>query len=308
MRFAVLNFGVQYQTQVGDPVRVNGMARSPRLGRVVADLGPVLMSIEQLDRRVGIENPARGKRLARALCQRIAHPLRALGQLGFADRTALFRTTLERRRQMRQTPAQAFVADDLGHAENLRRHRIASQSRDMGITSLAIEDREQPRPQNVSNGRCVGTRVSHRAACDPALEQSGNFQKFGEECQLTQRRRAAILVPANLEPPPRCVHPKISRPLGLFRKRASDRRYHPFLLEFRLTHWVTLLVRLKAPSALTLPQVQQSQMRKIGSYVPSLGPRREFLLGSTKPGLGRAGKIKKPPQPRWTARGDELRA
>jgi len=45
------------------------------------------------------------------------------------------------RRQMRQTAAQALIADDLGHAEYLRGDRGATPAGDVCIAPLSIQDR-----------------------------------------------------------------------------------------------------------------------------------------------------------------------
>jgi len=42
---------------------------------------------------------------------------------------------------MRQSAAQAFIADDLVHAENLRCDFVAPQPRYMRITPLSIQNR-----------------------------------------------------------------------------------------------------------------------------------------------------------------------
>ena len=53
---ARLDFGIQYQADVGDPVGVDGMAGSARLLRVVAQNGTGLMTVEDFDRGVAIQS------------------------------------------------------------------------------------------------------------------------------------------------------------------------------------------------------------------------------------------------------------
>lgn len=99
MGFAVLHFGIEYQTHVGDPVGVNGMTRPPRLGRVVANLRAILMAIEQFDRGIAIKYPVGGQSVMRTLGQRLVHLGAALGQLGLAADAFLFRAALAHRRR-----------------------------------------------------------------------------------------------------------------------------------------------------------------------------------------------------------------
>jgi hypothetical protein len=49
MRLAFLDLGIQHPTQVADPVSVHDMAGTPRLLRVVTDLGTVLMPIQRFE-------------------------------------------------------------------------------------------------------------------------------------------------------------------------------------------------------------------------------------------------------------------
>jgi len=199
------------------------------------------------------------------LCARAAvHPGRAPGQLRLARSTLFFPTALGPRRQMRQRPAQPFVADDPPHAQYLRRHGIPPQSRDMGITSLAIEDRQQPSAQHVAHRRCVRAAVAHRAAFDPVLEQPRDLQKLGKERQLPQRAGTAALVPAHLKATPRRDQPQLCRVLGLFLNRPAHGCHHCLFLKFRPTHRVILPAHRKTPSALSLPQFRERQLRKIG--------------------------------------------
>jgi len=99
--FAALHFDIEHQTEVADPVRVQGMARASRLGGVVADLGARLVAVQQLDGGVGVENPGGTQGLAGAFVQGRVHPGRTPRQLECAGRAFRFATTLGLvRRQM----------------------------------------------------------------------------------------------------------------------------------------------------------------------------------------------------------------
>lgn len=63
---AFLYFGIEDEAYIGDPVGVERVTGPSRLDRVVADKCAGLMAIEQFDRGVAIENPARNQRFADA--------------------------------------------------------------------------------------------------------------------------------------------------------------------------------------------------------------------------------------------------
>ena len=99
-------------------------------------------AVEGFDGGIAIENPGGIQSLTHALGQGRVHPGRALRQLGRALGAFNFRAAGRLvRRQMGQRPAQAFIADDFGHAQNLRSDRIAAQARNMRITPLPVQDR-----------------------------------------------------------------------------------------------------------------------------------------------------------------------
>ena len=139
---ARLDFGIQYQADVGDPVGVEGVTGAPGLLRVVADSGTVLMAVEHFDGGVAIQYPRGAKGFPNAVLERVTHPGGAAGELGFAlDSVRLRAGVCHAGRQMLERAAQTFVADDLRHAQKLRRDAITAQSGDVGIAALSIEDR-----------------------------------------------------------------------------------------------------------------------------------------------------------------------
>jgi hypothetical protein len=161
---ATLDLHVQHQAQIAHPVGMQGMARAAWLGGVVADLRAGLMTVEQLDAAVDIENPGVTQGFAHAFGKSDIHPGRALRQLRRAGRLFGFGAPLGRRGgKMRQGPAQAFVADDLLHAQYRRRDFVASQSGYMSIAPLPVQDRQQPGAQHVRHARRIGAGVGHLA-------------------------------------------------------------------------------------------------------------------------------------------------
>src|ERR1700682_848971 len=105
---------------------------------------------------------------------------------------------------MRQGATQTFIADDLVHAQDLRRHCVTAQADDMSIAPLSIKNRKQPGTQYVANRRCIRTGVTHRTAFCPAIEESRDLKKLSKEAYLAQSRGAATFVPAHLEPASGC--------------------------------------------------------------------------------------------------------
>jgi hypothetical protein len=122
-----LHFHIKHQTQIADPVGVQGMTGASRFRGVVSDLGARLVAVEQFDGGVDVENPGLTERFAAALRKRRVHPCRTLCQLRRPGSTLFGAVRLGLvRRQMRQGAAQTFIADDLVHAENLRRDLVAA--------------------------------------------------------------------------------------------------------------------------------------------------------------------------------------
>lgn len=141
------------------------------MGGVVADLGTRLVAVQQFDGGVGIEYPGRAQGFAGALAQGCVHPGRALRQLCRAGGTFFFARAIGLVwRQMRQRAAQAFVADDLVHAEYLGGDTVAAQSGNVRVAPLPVQDRQQPGAKNIHNIGRVGAGVGHRASVHPAGE------------------------------------------------------------------------------------------------------------------------------------------
>ncbi|TLD43687.1 MAG: hypothetical protein FAZ92_04054 [Accumulibacter sp.] len=261
-----LHFDVEHKANVADPVGMQGMAWPSRFCRVVADFGTRLVAVEQLDTGVGVKNPGGVQGFARAFGQGCVHPGGALCQLSRAGRAVFVAAALGLLgSQMRQRAAQAFVADDLAHAEDLWRDGIATQPGHVCIAPLAIQYREQPGAENVDHRRRVGAGIGRRAAFLPASEQSGNLEEFGKERQLSQSRGAAAFVPANVKSATRRRHAHLRHRLGRFLQRTIHRFGERFLLKIHFTHRVTTLIGRKPSSALSLYHFSRVQLRKIGS-------------------------------------------
>jgi hypothetical protein len=242
------------------------VAGPSRLGRVIADLGAILMAVEQLEGGVDVEYPADHQGFAGTFGQRLIHPARGLGQPGFACRPLILRTAVQGRRQVLESAPQAFVADDLGHPQYPRRDAVAAQPGDVRVAPLTVQDRQQPGAQHILRLRCVRAGVVHRTAPDPAFEHSANFQKLGKKRQLAHRRGTSAFVPAYPVAPSRRHQAHLAcRCAGHVAHRADYRRFHAIRLEFRLTHRVTLLIRLNPASDHGSQPLRGVQLRKIGS-------------------------------------------
>lgn len=229
------------------------MTGTPRFLRVVAHLGTVLMAVQHFDGGVAIENPRRVQRLLDAFRQRAVHPCRTPRQRRRPSDPFLLTTALRLiRYQMRQGPAQTFVADDLVHAEDLWRHFIAAQPGHLRIAPLPIQNRQQPGAQHIDHRRRIRAGVGHRATLGPALEHARDVQKLGKERQLPQCRRTAAFIPAHLKPTTwrrQAVLCQLSR---LLDQRPIHRLDQRFLLKLNITHRVTLPFRRPPAPALSL--------------------------------------------------------
>src|SRR5271166_5237236 len=92
------------RSQPAAPARTSGL-----LGIVAQDRS-FLRAIERLDRRINVEDPRLGQKRLRAKCKMPAQPRRAFLLL---DRL--------------EGPADRILADDLAHAEQLRKDSVAAQ-------------------------------------------------------------------------------------------------------------------------------------------------------------------------------------
>ena len=92
-------------------------------------------------------------------------------------------------------PADRILADDLAHAEQLRKNSVAAQRGDMGVALVTGEHGEHRRPHNVALLRRVGTAVAQRTVGDQGVEQSARLEEINEERQLPKRRQRRLVVP-----------------------------------------------------------------------------------------------------------------
>jgi hypothetical protein len=105
-----------------------------------------------------------------------------------------------------QRPAQRILADDLVHAQRLRRHRVAAQRGDVRVASVPGQQPQHQRAQHVALVRGIAAAVLQRAARHPALEHAGGGQELGKEHQLPMRRGRRTLIPAHVHAPAQGVH------------------------------------------------------------------------------------------------------
>jgi len=137
----------------------------------VADLGARLVAVQRLDGGADVENPGGTRGLAGALAQGRVHPGRTPRQLERAGSAFRFATTLGLvRRQMGRRAAQAFIADDFVHAQYLGGDFVAAQPGNVCITSLPVQDRQQPSTQYINLIGRIGAGVGHWTSIHPAGE------------------------------------------------------------------------------------------------------------------------------------------
>ena len=82
---------------------------------------------------------------------------------------------------MFQGAAQTFVAQNPRHPEYLRGYRVASQSGDVRIAPLPVQNREKLRAENILHLRRIGAAVEQRTTRYPALKRSCDFKKLGKK-------------------------------------------------------------------------------------------------------------------------------
>ena len=170
------------------------------------------MAIERLDRRIDVEDPRLGQKRLHTKCKMPAQPRRAFHLL---DRL--------------EGPADRILADDLAHAEQLRKNSVAAQRGDMGVALVTGEHGEHRRPHNVALLGRVGTAVAQRTVGDQGVEQSARLEEMDEERQLPMRRQRRLVIPFHTDRAKETVKIDAARRLpgdnqGLFTRRVS-RKY-----------------------------------------------------------------------------------
>ncbi len=183
------DLNIQHQAQIADPEGVQHVAGPCGLARVVAQLGPLLASIQRLDAGVDVQHPGLVQCLAHGVHQRGAHP----------GGTGRFIHALQR-------PAQRVLADDFVHAQALRGNRVAAQGGDVGIPAMACQQAQHQGAQHVALVRRVAATVFQRTGRHPAVEHARGRQEFREEDQLAVRRDRRTFVPVHVHAPAQCVH------------------------------------------------------------------------------------------------------
>ena len=184
------NIDIQHKARARHQERVVGVRGTARLLRVVAHHRPLLVAVEwRLDRGVAIQNPW--------LAQQGPH--------------RVVEMALQRRRAVpRVDPFQAapnrILARHLDHAQQRRIDPVVAQSRDVRIAPLSRECRQHHRPQDVPLRGRIRARVVQRTVRHQRVEAAADFQAFGEECQVTQRRRRRIRVPFDVDHAAKGVH------------------------------------------------------------------------------------------------------
>src|SRR5271165_2728634 len=137
---------IENKTCRGHRVGVIAMARTSRLLGVVAQDRSFLMAIERLDRRIDVEDPRLGQKRLHTKCKMPAQPRRAFLLL---DRL--------------EGPADRILADDLAHAEQLRKDSVAGAARRYGRSACDRPAwRASPSPQR----RASSVRWDCRSAAD----------------------------------------------------------------------------------------------------------------------------------------------
>ena len=189
MTVARRNINVQHKARARHQERMVGVRGTARLLRVVAHNRPLLVAVERLDRRVAVENP----RLAQQRPHRVV-------EMAVQPRCAVLRL------DPLQAAPNRILARHLAHAQQRRIDPVAAQRRDVRIAPLPRESRQKHRSQDVPLRRRVRARVVQRAVRHQRVEAAADFQVFGEERQVTQRRRRRIRIPFDVDRAAEGVH------------------------------------------------------------------------------------------------------
>jgi hypothetical protein len=151
---AGLDLDRQGQAQLADHVGMVDMGRPAGLVRVVADLRPLLVAKERLDRGVDVQDPGLARQRPDAVVEMPRQPgePRRLVDPG-------------------QRPAHRILAHHLAHAEQPRVDPVGAQAGDVGVAAMPRQHRQQHRAQHVAHLGRVGAGVGQRTVRHPGIEQ-----------------------------------------------------------------------------------------------------------------------------------------
>src|SRR5262245_4006632 len=185
---------VEDEPHIGQHVAVIDVARAARLLRIIAELSSLLVSVERLDRRVGIEHPVFAQQRRSAVVKMAAQPWDPFR----------FRYRLE------ATP-HCVVAHDTRQAEEFGQHAVGPQGRHVRVALVAGQHRQHCRAEHVALVRRIRARVVQRAVGNQGVEHPGRLEKLDEERRLADRREGCVRIPLHMHP----TGPAIERhPLG----------------------------------------------------------------------------------------------
>lgn len=160
------------------------MTGSAGLGRLVADLGTLLVAVQRLDRCVDVRFPRLMQRAGHAVHQCSTHPW------------------LAGLRVIALSAARRVFADQAAQSQCLRSHRLAARAGKVRVAFAARRDAQHQRAPHIALRARVGAAVAERADIDSAIEYTGRVRKFGEEHQLAVRRGLRRFVAATCMRPP----------------------------------------------------------------------------------------------------------
>lgn len=139
MLLARMHLHIEHQPQVADHQCVVGMARTTRLVGILAELGPVLMTVDRFDRHIQVQHPGMMQSRQPGLPQRLELPV--CTQFGVGSGKG---------------PQHAVFAARLSHPQTDRIDRVGAQSGDVRVEELPSEHGKSDRAQKVGQGGAFG--------------------------------------------------------------------------------------------------------------------------------------------------------
>jgi len=133
---------VKDEPHIRQHIAVIDVARPARLLRIVPELSSLLVSIEWLNRRIGIEHPVFAEQRRRALVQMATQP-----------------SDTRRLRYRLEGPANGILAHDARQAEQLGQYTVGPQGRHVRVALVARQHRQHRRAEHVALVRRIRVRV-----------------------------------------------------------------------------------------------------------------------------------------------------
>ena len=166
------------QPELRDAQRVVAVRRASGLLRVVAELRPLLVTVDRLHRRVEVEDVVLRRHVLQE-AQVLAPDPRQRLALGDG----------------REVPPHGVARHEPTDAEQLRRRRVAMEAVEVPEPRRPIDHRHHHSRDQVAHRRGVVAREPHRARLDEAVEEASCLRELAQQRGVRVHAHLRLVVP-----------------------------------------------------------------------------------------------------------------